>query len=129
MILLDTCAYLWFISDPGALSPGARAVLEQREEALLSLASIWEVAVKVQIGKLSLDLPVGEWVRKSLLHPKLRLMSLTPTTVVLSTQLPGEFHEGPFDRAIVAEAIRGGHSIMTRDRRILAYTGARSIPC
>ncbi len=129
MILLDTCAYLWFISAPDVLAHDALDTLEKQDTLLVSLASVWEVAIKVQVGKLALDLPVNEWVDRSLLHPKLRLVSLMPTTVVLSTQLPGEFHRDPFDRVIVAEALRAGHRVMTRDRRILAYGHARSIPC
>ena len=129
MLLLDTCAYLWHFSDPAAMTAPARARLAAADRLGLSLASVWEVAVKVQVGKLRLDLPVEDWVRRSLLHPKIELLPLTPLLVVLSTQLPGTFHKDPFDRAIVATAIRENLTLVTRDERMLRYSGVKSLAC
>lgn len=129
MLLLDTCAYLWFFSDRRALSAEANRRLDGNEPIGVSLASVWEVAVKVQVGKLRLDLAVDDWVRRSLLHPRVELLPLTPLLVVLSTQLPGTFHKDPFDRAIVATAIRENLTVVTRDARILTYPSVKSMAC
>ncbi len=129
MVLLDTCAYLWVFSDPSTMTTGARERLEEADRLAVSLASVWEVAVKVQTGKLRLDLPVEDWVRRSLLHPKVELLPLTPLLVVFSTQLPGTFHKDPFDRAIVATAIRDNLTLVTRDERMLRYPGVKSLAC
>lgn len=129
MLLLDTCAYLWFFSSPSALSDEAQDRIAESDRLGVSLASVWEVAVKVQVGKLVLDLPVEDWVRRSLLHPKVDLMPLSPLLLVFSTQLPGAFHKDPFDRAIVATAIRENLTLVTRDERMLRYPGVKSLAC
>lgn len=129
MFLLDTCAYLWYFSTPEQLPAEVRDCLDSGDRFAVSLASVWEVALKVQLGKLRLDLAVEDWVRRSLSNPCLDLQPLTPTVVVLSTQLPGPFHRGPFGRAIVATAMRENLVVVTRDDRILSYGSVRSIPC
>jgi len=129
MLLLDTCAYLWYFSAPEQLPIDVRDRLDSGDRFAVSLASVWEVAIKVQLGKLRLDLAVEDWVRRSLSNPCLDLQPLTPTVVVFSTQLPGPFHKDPFDRAIVATAIRENLVVVTRDDRILAYGSVRSVPC
>jgi PIN domain nuclease of toxin-antitoxin system len=129
MFLLDTCAYLWYFSAPEELSAEVRDSLDSGDRFAVSLASVWEVAIKVQLGKLRLDVAVEDWVRRSLSNPCLDLLPLTPTVVVLSTQLPGAFHKDPFDRAIVATARRENLVVVTRDERILSYGSVRSTPC
>ena len=129
MLLLDTCAYLWFFSDRRAMSEEANEQLDGADRFGVSLASVWEVAVKVQVGKLTLDLPVDDWVRRSLLHPAVELLPLTPMLVVFATQLPGVFHKDPFDRAIVATAIHENLTVVTRDTRILAYPSVKALAC
>jgi len=57
------------------------------ESFAVSLASVWEIAIKVQIGKLRLDLPVEDWVRRSLGNPQVRLQPITPTLAVYSTTI------------------------------------------
>ena len=129
MLLLDTCAYLWQLSDPSTMSGAARTRLDEADRLYVSLASVWEIAVKVQVGKLQLDLPVEDWIRRSLLHPKIERLPLSPLLVVFSTQLPGTFHKDPFDRAIVATAIRENLTLVTRDDRMLRYPNVKSLAC
>ena len=129
MLLLDTCAFLWQFSAPSSMSREARARLDEADRLAVSLASVWEIAVKVQVGKLQMDLPVEDWVRRSLLHPKIKLLPLSPLLVVFSTQLPGTFHKDPFDRAIVATAIRENLTLVTRDDRMLRYPNVKSLAC
>jgi len=129
MLLLDTCAYLWRISDPSAMSADAQARTDKADRLCVSLASIWEIAIKVQMGKVRLDVPVEDWVRRSLLHPAIELLPLTPLLVVFSTQLPGVFHKDPFDRVIVATAIRENLTLVTRDERMLRYRNVKSLAC
>lgn len=129
MLLLDTCAFLWLVSSPDNMTREARKQIKASDKLFISLASIWEIAVKVQVNKLQLDLPVEDWVRRSLLYPNLELLPLSPALVVFSTQLPGNFHKDPFDRAIVATAIRENLTLVTRDERILNYGNVKSIAC
>jgi PIN domain nuclease of toxin-antitoxin system len=129
MLLLDTCAYLWHYSAPELLPKTVRRKIEKSERFAVSLASVWEVAIKVQVGKLRLDLPVEDWVRRSLGDPSLSLLPITPTLAVYSTQLPAPFHKDPFDRIIVATAIQENLTVVTRDERILGYPNLKVLAC
>jgi PIN domain nuclease of toxin-antitoxin system len=129
MFLLDTCAYLWYYSAPEQLPKAVKRKIEGAESFAVSLASVWEVAIKVQIDKLRLDLPVEDWVRRSLGNPQVRLQPITPTLAVYSTQLPAPFHKDPFDRIIVATAIQENLTVVTRDDRILAYPHLKVLAC
>jgi PIN domain nuclease of toxin-antitoxin system len=129
MFLLDTCAFLWQLSGPAEIVAEARTRLDAADRLGVSLASVWEIAIKVQVGKLRLDLPVEDWIRRSLLYPRIELLPLTPLLVVASTQLPGTFHKDPFDRVIVATAIRDNLTLVTRDERMLSYPNVKSMAC
>jgi len=129
MLLLDTCAYLWHYSAPEILPKVVRRKIETSERFAVSLASVWEVAIKVQVGKLRLDLAVEDWVRRSLSDPSLCLMPISPTLAVYSTQLPAPLHKDPFDRVIVATAIQENLTVVTRDERILTYPNLKVMSC
>ena len=129
MLLLDTCAYLWYYSAPELLPKTVRRKIGTAGSFAVSLASVWEVAIKVQVGKLRLDLTVEDWVRRSLSNPDLHLLPITPTLVVYSTQLPAPFHKDPFDRVIVATAIQENLTVVTRDERILFYPNLKVLAC
>jgi PIN domain nuclease of toxin-antitoxin system len=83
--------------------------------------SIWELAMLVSKGRVTLQTPLLDWVREALRTPGLSLVPLTPEIAVESTRLPGNFHGDPADRIIVASARETGSTIVTRDRLILAY--------
>ncbi len=129
MILLDTCAYLWFFSNPAELKTSASKALAKEREWLVSAASVWEIALKNASGKLSLKMDVEEWVEASLCHEKLRLAPLPPKILIQSAQLPGSFHKDPFDRVITATAMHHGIALITRDQRILDYGHIQTIAC
>lgn len=74
-----------------------------------------------------LNCPVLEWMKNALSHPKIQLLPLTPDIIVLSTQLPGNFHKDPADQLIVATAIKLEAPLLTKDTKIWSYTGVRSI--
>ena len=65
-LLLDTHAFLWFIDDSPRLSARAKALLESDADLLLSVASLWEISIKVSIGKLSLAEPYGVFTQRQL---------------------------------------------------------------
>jgi len=63
-LLLDTHVFIWWADDPKKLSPAALAALEDEgNELLMSVASVWEMQIKIQLGKLKLSLPLKELVR------------------------------------------------------------------
>jgi hypothetical protein len=72
MILLDTRIWLWWLHNPGRLSPKAIACIELAEAQkglLVSAISVWEIAVKSSLGKLVLLLPVSDWFAQAVVHP------------------------------------------------------------
>ena len=129
MILLDTHIWVWHLSKSDRLKEHQRQVLAARSGEGLGVSAIscWEVAKLVELGRLALDRPVGEWIAQALLPPEIRLIELTPQIAVASTQLPGSFHRDPADQIIVATARVYDVEVMTVDRRILAYEHVRAV--
>jgi PIN domain nuclease of toxin-antitoxin system len=115
--LVDTHALLWWLDDDPALPPAARAAIaDPGNEPLVSAASVWEMAIKRSLGKLRVpdDLPATvldagfEWLFVSAAHAwDVRELPL--------------HHRDPFDRLIVAQALRERIGIITRDRHFDAY--------
>jgi PIN domain nuclease of toxin-antitoxin system len=124
MIVLDTHVWLWWLHTPSELSPMAleRIQREQSSGALvLSTISVWEVAVKVQLGKLVLPMDIHQWYELAKSYPATRIEPLSPLDAIASTQLPGDLPKDPADRMIIALARRLTAPLVTCDRKILAY--------
>lgn len=122
-VLLDTCAIIW-LGHGEALSGEARAVVAAAQDAeavSASPISAWELSVAVAKGRLVLDEPVLPWFETFLDVTGCGLTPLTPRILVESSFLPGDFHKDPGDRIIVATARMLDLTIITRDRKILAY--------
>ena len=131
MIVLDTHALLWWAHDPDRLSKQARSAIE-REEPLdglhVSVASIWEIALKSRNGKLFLPCGMHEWYELLFeTYPGIVIESLTPQVAIESTLLPGDFHRDPADRFIVALARHYGVPLVTMDQKILDYPHVQTI--
>ena len=90
--------------------------------------SCWEAAKLVERGRLTLPLPVGEWMSQALSYPGMRLLDLSPQIAVGSTQLPGTFHRDPADQIIVATARIYNCSLVTLDQNIRAYPHVQVAP-
>ena len=81
----------------------------------------------VEKGRLSLALPVDEWIQQALAYPGMTLINLTPEIAVASTQLKGDFHADPADQLIVATAQCLNIGLVTEDARIKAYPHVRTL--
>jgi PIN domain nuclease of toxin-antitoxin system len=130
MILLDTHIWLWLLHEPNQLSSKAKAVIDLEEAQnglLVSAISVWEIAVKSSIGKLSLPLPINEWYELAQAHSGIVIEPLAPMDAIGSTQLPGNFHKDPADRILIAIAIRYGIYFVTCDAKILNYPHVQTI--
>ena len=123
MIVIDTHIWIWWVDEATSLTPTRRQELAaRRDEGIgVSIISCWEIAKKVEKGKLALSLSVKEWIDQALQYPGIRLLPLTPQIVLDSTQLPGAFHQDPADQLIVATARIYDTRLMTSDTKILAY--------
>jgi PIN domain nuclease of toxin-antitoxin system len=124
-VLLDTCAWIWLID--GHISMAKAPYLPSIEAAardsrlLLAPISMWEVATKVANGRLTLSLPVNEWIHQGKRLARLIDAPMTAEIAVESAALPGAFHGDPADRLIVATARVLNAAIVTGDEKILAY--------
>lgn len=120
-LLLDTHAFLWWITDSDELSPRAREVMaDGRNELFLSAASGWEISIKTGLGRIQLPKAPDSF----LLH-HLSVNGITPLSISMQhalhvLNLP-DMHRDPFDRIIVAQAILEKMTILTRDAHIRQY--------
>lgn len=130
MIVLDTHAWLWWVSDPELLSPAARQAVEEAAAAgdvHVSSISTWEVAMLVKVGRLRLSMPVRDWIRKTEALPFLTFHPVDNAVALRSIYLPGRFHNDPADRIIVATAIELGAPLVTKDAKIRDYPFAPTV--
>ncbi len=130
MILLDTHAWFWWVQDVGRIPAETRRRLENEEASgtlLVSTVSVWEIALKVSIGKLELPMEVREWVAAASAYPSVHVIPLSSEVALESTLLPGSFHNDPADRFIVATARTKSVPLVTADRKIRAYPYVRTI--
>lgn len=103
-LLLDTHTFLWFIMGSANLSGNARALIEDTaNKSLLSVASLWEMAIKVSLGKLTLSAGFDDVVRQLSLNG-VGLLNISTAHVSLVATLPFH-HRDPFDRLLIAQAI------------------------
>jgi PIN domain nuclease of toxin-antitoxin system len=104
-LLLDTQAFLWWVEDAPQLSRRARrAIAEPGNDCWLSLASCWEMAIKVSLGKLRLPSPLERFVPEQLGENGFRLLEVDLGDVSRIVGLPFH-HRDPFDRLLVAQAL------------------------
>ncbi len=102
--LLDTHSFLWYSTDDPALSSRADQLIEDpANEILLSVASLWEIAIKVSIGKLVLTRSFEEAVLAQMSRNGIRLLEIEVRHVLEILRLP-HHHRDPFDRLIAAQA-------------------------
>ena len=103
--LLDTSAFLWFVTDDRKLSTLARRVLEESSDDIyLSLASIWELAIKANLGRgLELPRPFAEFVDIELQAEQILILNIELDHLKLVADSPLH-HRDPFDRLIIAQS-------------------------
>ena len=121
-LLLDTQAFLWAASAPERLSPRARRAIEAgSNEVFLSAASVWEIAIKTQIGRLHLTRDLEDFVPERMAERALVALPVLMSHVIKIAALP-DVHRDPFDRLLVAQAIVEGLHLVTADRRLRDYS-------
>jgi len=114
-LLLDTHTFLWFIGGDTALSPYARQLIEDRtNERLLSIASLWEMAIKASLGRLTLTLSFADLVAEHVHGNVIELFEILPPHLDVLTTLPF-YHKDPFDRMLIAQSQAENMPILSRD--------------
>lgn len=125
-LLLDTHVWLWLsLGTPNKIPPAALEVLEEAGKSrglLVSIVSVWELALLAARGRIVLPLPIRDWVALAFRRPEMKLVGLTrPNTAIDSVFLPGEIHGDPADRLLIATARRRRTVLATRDEKIITY--------
>ena len=120
-VLMDTHTVLWMVNEHEKLSPSAKALILNDEHTLyISIVSLWEMAIKVSLGKLSeLDGGVGLVLSKMDNLP-IEVLPITLDQVKIIESLPF-IHRDPFDRMLIATAIANDMTILTADSNIPNY--------
>ena len=120
-LLLDTHALLWFVFDDPRMSSTAAALIEDPGSTkLLSMASLWEITIKVQLGKLVLGMDLATFFRE---HVELRDMGLVPLDLAQLLAYGGLplHHRDPFDRLIIAQAQVLNVPLISAERAFAGY--------
>jgi PIN domain nuclease of toxin-antitoxin system len=123
-LLADTHTFLWFVEGDPQLSPEARRLLEDpNNEILISMASIWEMAIKVSIGKLTLltpDKPFEVHLTEQLQGNGFGILPITLPHIFVVANLPFH-HRDPFDRIITAQSLVERIPLISIDAIMDAY--------
>lgn len=118
MIVVDTHAWLWWVSEPRRLGKAARRSLEAANRIGVPAICCLEIATLVSRGRISLDRPALEWMQDALGGGRIDLLPLTPAVAVKAADLPLNFPGDAADRIITATAILESAVLVTKDDRI-----------
>lgn len=127
MTVLDTHAWIWWMSDPPRLGKAARRVLSAAKRVGIPAICCLEVAALAVRGRISLDRPTLDWIQDALALPQVELIALTPAVAVKAAALPPSFPGDPADRLIVATTLLEAAALVTRDDRIRRSGTVRTI--
>jgi PIN domain nuclease of toxin-antitoxin system len=125
-LLLDTHAFIWWDNEPEKLSKGALAHCQDVSNTLiLSVVSVWEMQIKVQLGKLRLKEPLSDLIESQRKTNNLLILSVDLPHALELESLPAH-HKDPFDRLLIAQAQLENLYIVSKDPIFTTY-GARVI--
>lgn len=129
MIVLDTHVWLWWTSSPDRLSVDATSAIAEADRIVISTISCWEVAMLSERRRITLDRPVGQWVRAALRADE-RVAAVAPDeNIAVTAALPGSdaFHGDPADRFIYATTTALDATLITRDEAIRRFDATRAV--
>ncbi|MCF2495647.1 type II toxin-antitoxin system VapC family toxin [Dyadobacter chenhuakuii] len=119
-IILDTHALIWFFEGDSNLSAKALEAIENtNNKKFVSVASLWEIAIKTSLGKLTLQKPLDTFLSE-LVQSDIQILPISINQVLLVSQLDF-FHKDPFDRIIIAQSITEKFPVVTKDPSFLLY--------
>lgn len=118
--LLDTHALIWALEDNQKLSMAARKIIDDENNAIfVSMASLWEIAIKLSRGKLSLSQSLED-ILVSLENQRVTLLSVKPAHILKLLDLPFE-HNDPFDRLMIAQCLQENMVFVSNEALFLRY--------
>jgi len=124
MLLLDTHVLLWMVLDDPRLSRRGRSEIEKADRLVYSIASFWEIAIKLSLPKYRRDLPLPTAWHQELLGELREIgsvrLEIQPEHCRRLQDLP-RYHRDPFDRMLIAQAQTENLSILSADKRFKQY--------
>lgn len=121
-LLLDTHVFIWWADQQESLSATALSALnDEANELILSVASVWEMQIKVQLRKLKLSLPIEELIETQVETNDLRILPVALPHVLALNALPFH-HKDPFDRLLIAQSIHEDITLVSVDPEFPAYS-------
>jgi PIN domain nuclease of toxin-antitoxin system len=121
-VILDTQVLIWWANDISNISDLVQNIIfDVDNELLVSLASIWEIQIKVSLGKLGLPRPLADIIATQVSENQIKIMQIELSHIYTLDLLP-PYHRDPFDRIIIAQAMNEKISIASIDKAFDAYS-------
>ena len=112
--ILDTHAFLWALAGDARMSRHARDIFAGSTDLSLSIASVWEILIKVQSGKLNFPRPAGPYLLSKLAENRIKSLPISIDHLLALERLPMH-HRDPFDRILIAQGLEEKLPIITSD--------------
>ena len=120
-LLLDTHAFLWYITDDSRLAvASAEAIRDESNQVFLSVVSVWEALAKHQLGKLPLPSPADEYLRHRREEHNIASLPFDEPSLMHLLRLPLH-HRDPFDRMLICQALQHDLQVVTSDSEFVKY--------
>ena len=120
-VLIDTHVFIWWTSDVTRLSSRVNdLLLDPSTEVVLSIVSIWEMQIKLSLGKLQFKTNLQELIDDEISRNKIELLSLSLSHIYALSNLP-QYHRDPFDRILISQSIDTNLQIVSIDEKFDAY--------
>ena len=127
MIVLDSHAFVWWVSESPILGRTARREIAASKRVGVSAITCFEIATAVKRGRIELDRPIEDWFGAAFELRRVELIPLTPEIAVAAAALGVDSPGDPADRIIVASAVLLAAPLVTRDKRIAASGAVTTI--
>lgn len=123
-ILIDTQALVWARQDTDLLSKGAlKALAHMKHDLYFSVASIWELAIKIKLKKIEMKISLDEFVSTATSHLGINILPIESAHALYIERLAEHAtHKDPFDRLIAAQALYEGMSVISADKSFDLYS-------
>jgi PIN domain nuclease of toxin-antitoxin system len=118
--LIDTQVLIWMAQQPENLSSLSRAILESENELFLSFVSIWEMAIKIKVQKLNIEIDLSDFIGSSIEKYNLKLFPISLQHIYFTQKL-SLHHRDPFDRLLIAQALSEKMHLISSDVAFDAY--------
>ena len=123
-IIIDTHIFLWLMEGSKDLHSSEIKLINKvinNGQILVSAISFWEIAMLQKLKKISLSIPIKDWISKSVSQTGIKISEIDIAILIESVHLPGNFHKDPADRIIVATSRTKKVPLLTHDGRIINY--------